>query len=192
MELLKERIRKEGKILPGNIVKVDGFLNHRVDTQLMAEIAKEFKHRFGDQGITLILTAEASGIALATVCAMEFGVPMVFAKKAKSDNIEGGLYQSDIYSYTYKKKVTLLVSKEWLSSSDKVLIIDDFMANGEAMRGLCDIVNAAGAQLMGIGCAVEKGFQGGGDRLRAAGFNLKSLAIIESAEPGHIVFRDDD
>ena len=117
---------------------------------------------------------------------------MIFAKKAKSDNIEGGLYQSDIFSYTYKKKVTLLVSKEWLSADDKVLIVDDFMANGEAMRGLIDIVKAAGASLVGIGCAVEKGFQGGGDRLRAAGMNLKSLAIIESAEPGNIVFREDD
>ena len=189
---LKERIRKEGKVLPGNIIKVDGFLNHRVDMQLMHEIAKEFLRLFDTQGVTAVMTVEASGIALASAVAMELGVPLVFAKKAKSDNIEGGLYQSDIMSYTYKKKVTLLVSKEWLSSSDKVLIIDDFMANGEAMRGLCDIVNAAGAQLMGIGCAVEKGFQGGGDRLRAAGFNLKSLAIIESAGPGHIVFRDDD
>ena len=192
MQQLKERIVREGKVLPGNIIKVDGFLNHRVDTLLMRDIADEFAKHFDVSKITLVLTAEASGIALATVCAERYGVPMVFAKKAKSDNIEGGLYQSDIYSYTYKKKVTLLVSKEWLSSDDKVLIIDDFMANGEAMRGLCDIVTAAGATLMGIGCAVEKGFQGGGDRLRAAGVNLKSLAIIESAEPGNIVFRDDD
>ena len=192
MELLKERIRREGKVLPGNIIKVDGFLNHRVDTALMSQLADEFAKYFDVNNITMVLTAEASGIALATVCAQKYGVPMVFAKKAKSDNIEGGLYQSDIYSYTYKKKVTLLVSKEWLSSDDKVLIIDDFMANGEAMRGLCDIVTAAGATLLGIGCAVEKGFQGGGDRLRAAGVNLKSLAIIESAEPGNIVFRDDD
>lgn len=192
MEKLKERIRTEGRVLPGNIIKVDGFLNHRVDTALMGELADEFAKYFDVKNITMVLTAEASGIALATVCAERYGVPMVFAKKAKSDNIEGGLYQSDIYSYTYKKKVTLLVSKEWLSSDDKVLIVDDFMANGEAMRGLCDIVTAAGATLMGIGCAVEKGFQGGGDRLRAAGVNLKSLAIIESAEPGNIVFRDDD
>lgn len=192
MELLKERIRWEGKVLPGNIIKVDGFLNHRVDTALMSQLADEFAKYFDVKDITMVLTAEASGIPLATVCAQKYGVPMVFAKKAKSDNIEGGLYQSDIYSYTYKKKVTLLVSKEWLSSDDKVLIIDDFMANGEAMRGLCDIVTAAGATLLGIGCAVEKGFQGGGDRLRAAGVNLKSLAIIESAEPGNIVFRDDD
>lgn len=192
MQELKDRIVKEGKILPGNIVKVDGFLNHRVDCAFMGRIADEFQKFFDLDKVDLILTAEASGIALSAICAYRYGKPMVYAKKAKSDNIEGGLYQSDIFSYTYKKKVTLLVSKEWLSADDKVLIIDDFMANGEAMRGLCDIVNAAGATLVGIGCAVEKGFQGGGDRLRAAGVNLKSLAIIESAEPGNIVFRGED
>lgn len=192
MQELKDRIAKEGRVLPGNIIKVDGFLNHRVDTILLEHIADEFGRHFDMDQVTLILTAEASGIALAAICAQRFGKPMIFAKKAKSDNIEGGLYQSDIFSYTYKKKVTLLVSREWLTSADRVLIIDDFMANGEAMRGLCDIVSTAGAQLVGVGCAVEKGFQGGGDRLRAAGVNLKSLAIIESAEPGHIVFREDD
>ena len=192
MEMLKERIRSEGKILPGNIVKVDGFLNHRVDTKLMREIAHEFKRRFNRDDITLILTAEASGIALATICAEEFGVPMVFAKKAKSDNIEGGLYASDIFSYTYKKKVTLLVSKDWISADDKVLIVDDFMANGEAMRGLCDIVKEAGAELIGIGIAVEKGFQHGGDRIREAGINIQSLAIIDSmhVEGGVIHFKE--
>ncbi len=189
MELLKKRIREEGKILPGNIVKVDGFLNHRVDTKLMEDIAMEFKRRFQRDDITMILTAEASGIALATICAREFGVPMVFAKKAKSDNIEGGLYQSDIFSYTYKKKVTLLVSKDWIGAEDKVLIVDDFMANGEAMRGLCDIVKEAGAELVGIGVAVEKGFQHGGDRIREAGINIQSLAIIESADENGFVFR---
>ncbi len=189
MELLKKRIREEGRILPGNIVKVDGFLNHRVDTVLMEDIAKEFKRRFNRDDVTVILTAEASGIALATVCAREFGVPMIFAKKAKSDNIEGGLYQSDIFSYTYKKKVTLLVSKDWLGADDKVLIVDDFMANGEAMRGLCDIVKAAGAELVGIGIAVEKGFQHGGDRIREAGINIQSLAIIDSADENGFVFR---
>ena len=192
MQELKERIAKEGKVLPGNIIKVDGFLNHRIDTGLMDRIAEEFGRYFDMDRVTVILTAEASGIALAAIVAQHFGKPMIFAKKAKSDNIEGGLYQSDIFSYTYKKKVTLLVSKEWLHSGDCVLVIDDFMANGEAMRGLCEIVESAGAELAGIGCAVEKGFQGGGDRLRAAGVNLKSLAIIESAEPGHIVFRDDE
>ena len=192
MQELKERIIKEGRVLPGNIIKVDGFLNHRIDTRLMSNIAEEFGRHFNMDEVTLILTAEASGIALATMVAQRFGKPLIYAKKAKSDNIEGGLYQSDIHSYTYKKKVTLLVSKEWFSADEKVLIIDDFMANGEAMRGLCDIVSAAGATLVGIGCAVEKGFQGGGDRLRAAGYNLKSLAIIESAEPGNVVFREDD
>ena len=157
----------------------------------MEQIAQEFRRVFAGKDITLVLTAEASGIALATICAQAFGVPMVFAKKAKSDNIEGGLYQSDILSYTYKKKVTLLVSKEWIHPGDRVLVIDDFLARGEALRGLCEIVQAAGAELVGIGCAVEKGFQGGGDKLRAAGVNLHSLAIIESAEPGHIVFREE-
>ena len=191
MLALQQRIVTEGKVLPGNIIKVDGFLNHRIDTKLMVEIAEEFGRLFDMDRVTTILTAEASGIALAAICAQHFGKNMVFAKKAKSDNIEGGLYHSDIFSYTYKKKMTLLVSKEWLNSEDKVLIVDDFMANGEAMRGLCDIVTAASAELVGIGCAVEKGFQGGGDRLREAGYNLKSLAIIESAEPGNIVFRED-
>ena len=191
MELLKKRIMEEGKILPGNIVKVDGFLNHRVDTELMEQIAEEFKKRFDTSKVTLVLTAEASGIALATICARAMGVPMVFAKKAKSDNIEGGLYQSDIFSYTYKKKVTLLVSKDWISADDRVLIIDDFMANGEAMRGLCDIVKEAGAELVGIGIAVEKGFQHGGDRIREAGINIQSLAIIDSADENGFVFRED-
>ena len=165
MQELKDRIVKEGKVLPGNIIKVDGFLNHRVDTELMDHIAQELGRHFDMDGVDVILTAEASGIALAAVVARHFGKPMIFAKKAKSDNIEGGLYQSDIFSYTYKKKVTLLVSKEWLHAGDRVLVVDDFMANGEAMRGLCDIVEKAGAKLVGIGCAVEKGFQGGGDRL---------------------------
>ena len=192
MQLLEHRIMTDGEVLPGGILKVDGFLNHRIDTELMDHIAEEFGKHFNMDEVTMILTAEASGIALSAIVARHFHKPMIFAKKAKSDNIEGGLYQSDIFSYTYKKKVTPLVSKEWISSDDKILIIDDFMANGEAMRGLCDIVKAAGATLVGIGCAVEKGFQGGGDRLRAAGVSLKSLAIIESAEPGNIVFRDED
>ena len=190
MQELQDRIRKEGKVLPGNIIKVDGFLNHRVDVKLMEAIADEFAKFFDTGDITMVLTAEASGIALATICAQRYGVPMVFAKKAKSDNIEGGLYQSEIFSYTYKKKVTQILSKEWLTSSDKVLIVDDFMANGEAVRGLCDLVDQAGAELKGIGIAVEKGFQGGGDRLRGMGLNYRALAIIESADENGIVFRD--
>jgi len=189
MQELKDRIVKEGKVLPGNIIKVDGFLNHRVDTELMDHIAEEFGKYFNMDEVTTILTAEASGIALSSIIAHHFHKPMIFAKKAKSDNIEGGLYQSDIFSYTYKKKVTLLLSKEWLNADDKVLIIDDFMANGEAMRGLCDIVNAAGATLVGIGCAVEKGFQGGGDLLRAEGIRVESLAIVDSMSDDSLTFR---
>ncbi len=191
MKQLKDRILKEGKVLPGNIIKVDGFLNHRVDPRLMQDIADEFARHFDLRQVTLVMTAEASGIALATICAHRWGLPLVFAKKAKSDNIEGGLYQSDIFSYTYKKKVTLLVSNEWIQPSDKVLIIDDFMANGEAIRGLVDIVKEAGATLAGVGIAVEKGFQGGGDRLRAAGIDVRSLAIIEQADENGILFRED-
>ena len=190
MQLLKDRIRSEGKVLPGNIIKVDGFLNHRVDTRLMGQIADEFARLFDVENITMVLTAEASGIALATICAERYNVPMVFAKKAKSDNIEGGLYQSEIFSYTYKKKVTQILSKEWLNANDRVLIIDDFMANGEAVRGLCDLVSQAGAELVGIGIAVEKGFQGGGDRLRAMDVNYHALAVIESADENGIVTLD--
>lgn len=189
MQQLQERILKEGKVLPGNIVKIDGFLNHRVDTGLMRAMAKEFTQLFDTSGVTAVLTVEASGIALGTICAEEMGVPLLFAKKAKSDNIEGGLYQSDIFSYTYKKKVTLLLSKQWLGPQDKVLIVDDFLANGEALKGLVDIVKQADAELIGIGVAVEKGFQPGGQRLRDAGYNLKSLAIIEKADDKGIVFR---
>lgn len=189
MKQLYDRIRAEGRVLPGNIIKVDGFLNHRVDTALMRDMAKEFKSRFDLTGLTAVLTVEASGIPLATICAEEFGVPMVFAKKAKSDNIEGGLYKSDIYSYTYKKKFTLIVASQWLGSNDKVLIIDDFIANGEALRGLVEIVDEAGAELLGIGIAIEKGFQPGGQRLREAGIHIESLAIIERADETGIVFR---
>lgn len=192
MQQLKDRIIKEGRVLPGNIIKVDGFLNHRVDTALMCDIVDEFAKYFDVNNITMVLTAEASGIALATICAQRYGVPMVFAKKAKSDNIEGGLYQSDIFSYTYKKKVTLLVSQDWITKDDRVLIIDDFMAKGYAMRGLIDIVNKAGATLAGIGVAVEKGFQDGGDSLRREGYPIKSLAIIDSVEDGVIRFREEN
>lgn len=192
MQKLKDRIRAEGRVLPGSIIKVDGFLNHRVDVKLMEEIAEEFRKYFDVSGVTVVLTAEASGIALATICAQRYGVPMLFAKKAKSDNIEGGLYQSEIFSYTYKKKVTQILSREWLTDADRVLIIDDFMANGEAVRGLCDLVGQAGAELVGVGVAIEKGFQGGGDRLRSMGVNYHALAVIDSAGEDGIVFRDDE
>ena len=191
MQQLKERILREGRVLPGDIIKVDGFLNHRVDTAMMGAIADEFAKYFDVKDITMVLTAEASGIALATICAQRYGVPMVFAKKAKSDNIEGGLYQSEIFSYTYKKKATLIVAQEWLGPEDKVLIIDDFLANGCALQGLISIVQQAGGSVSGIGIAIEKGFQDGGKIIRNLGYRLESLAIVESmnAETGEIVFR---
>ena len=184
MDELEARIIEEGKVLPGNIIKVGSFLNHRVDTAFMSRIAEEFKKHFDIDKVTLILTAEASGIALAAVCSYIYGIPMLFAKKAKSDNIEGGLVCSEIHSYTYNKAVTLMVESDMIKPSDNVLIIDDFLANGEALKGLIHIVEKTGARLEGIGIAIEKGFQGGGDRLRATGVNLKSLAIIDSVDNG--------
>ena len=192
MNFLEQRILRDGVVKAGNVLKVDSFLNHQMDVALLKEMGQEFHRRFAHKKITKVLTIESSGIAVAYPVAEAFGVPMVFAKKAKSDNIEGGLYQSEIFSYTYKKKVTLIVAQEWLNSDDRVLIVDDFMAKGYAMHGLIDIVKAAGAELVGIGIAVEKGFQGGGDGLRAEGYPVKSLAIIEEAQEGHIVFRDDE
>ena len=190
MNTLQKRILAEGKVLPGDIIKIDGFMNHRVDVALMRDIAKDFAEHFKGREITAVMTVEASGIPVATITADELGVPLIFAKKAKSDNIEGGLIRSEIHSYTYNKKVTLIVSAEWLHPGDRILIIDDFMANGEAIRGLTEIVEKAGAELVGIGIAVEKGFQGGGDRLRARGIDVYSLAIVEHAEPGNITFRN--
>lgn len=190
MKLLQDRIVRDGKVLPGNIIKVDGFLNHRVDISLLKALADEFYSIFADEKPTLILTVEASGIALATIVAERFGIPLLFAKKAKSDNIEGGLYKSEIFSYTYKKTVNLIVSSEWLNENDRVLVIDDFLANGEALRGVIDIVHQAKAEVVGVGVAVEKGFQPGGQKLRDAGYKLHSLAIIEKADENSISFRE--
>ncbi len=176
--------------MPGNIIKVDGFLNHQIDPVLIGELAREFAGRFDLRNVTKLLTAEASGIAMTAICAYQFGIPMVFAKKAKSDNIEGGLYQSEIFSYTYQKKATLICSKDWITAQDTVLILDDFLANGQAVRGLIDIVHQAGAALAGIGIAVEKGFQHGGDALRQEGYRVESLAIIEKADENGFVFRE--
>ena len=158
----------------------------------MHELSHEFIRRFDTSGVTLVMTVEASGIALASAVAADLGVPLLYAKKAKSDNIEGGLFQSEIMSYTYKKKVTLLVSRQWLHADDKVLVIDDFLAMGEALRGVTEIVKQSGAELIGIGAAVEKGFQPGGQKLRDAGYHVESLAIIErmDAATGEIVFRE--
>jgi len=190
MDELKERILTEGKVLPGNIIKVGSFLNHKVDTALMGRMAEEFGKHFDLSKINLILTIEASGIALATICSYKWGIPLLYAKKAKSDNIENGLFCSEIYSYTYKKTVKVMVESEHLKSTDHVLIIDDFLANGEAIRGLTDLVRDAGATLEGIGIAIEKGFQGGGDKFRKAGIDIYSLAVIDSADDCKIKFRE--
>ena len=191
MKLLQDRIIRDGKVLPGNIIKVDGFLNHRVDIDLLKAMADEFYSVFAEDKPTLILTVEASGIALATIVAERFGLPLLFAKKAKSDNIEGGLYKSEIFSYTYKKAVNLIVSAEWLGENDRVLVIDDFLANGEALRGVIDIAHQANAEVIGVGVAVEKGFQPGGQKLRDAGYKMHSLAIIEKADENGIIFREE-
>ncbi len=190
MKLLKDRIAAEGKVLPGSIVKLDGFLNHRVDTALLRACAEEFKAHFAEKPVDLIMTCEASGIPIATIAAEVFGVPLLFVKKAKSNNLGSDVYTSDIHSYTYNIPVTLTCSRQWLHEGDRVLIVDDFMARGQAIHGLMDIIDQAGAELVGIGIAVEKGFQGGGDALRAYGVDCYSLAIIESAEPGRIIFRE--
>ena len=190
MEALKDRIRQEGIVHPGGIVKVDSFLNHQVDAQFLGLIADEFSKLFDLSQITKLFTVEASGIALAAVCSYKFGIPMVFAKKAKSDNIEGGLYQTATYSYAPNNQTALICAKEFITKDDHVLIIDDFLAGTQEVRGLIGIVEQAGATLSGIGVAVEKGFQGGGDQLRSEGYPLKSLVIIDKATDAGFVFRD--
>ena len=190
MQQLKERILREGRVLPGNIIKVDGFLNHRVDTALMRDLADEFAKYFDVKNITMVLTAEASGIALATICAERYGVPMVFAKKAKSKNIDGDVYTSTVHSYTYGRDYDITLAKKFLSPADKVLILDDFLANGKAMKGLLDVCAQAGATVGGIGICIEKGFQPGGAELRAAGYKLASLAIVDSMTDDQLTFRE--
>lgn len=193
MELLKERIRKDGKIKAGNVLKVDSFLNHQMDTDLFQEIGKEFKRRFSDVEINKILTIEASGIGIACVVAQQFHVPVVFAKKNQTKNIAGDVYTSKVESYTHGRTYDIIVSKEFLGKGDKVLLIDDFLANGKALEGLASLVKDSGAELVGAGIVIEKGFQIGGDLLRNQGIRLESLAIVESMdeESGEIVFRDD-
>ena len=193
MQLLKDRILKDGTVKAGNVLKVDSFLNHRIDVGLMDEIGKEFRRLFNDKKITKILTIEASGIAVACMAARHFdNVPVVFAKKAQSINLDGESYTTKIESFTHKKIYDVIVSKKYLSEDDRVLIIDDFLANGCALLGLIDIVKSAGASVEGIGIVIEKGFQSGGKTIRDMGIDLKSLAIIESmdAETGTVTFRE--
>ena len=192
MQLLKDRIRKDGKIKEGNVLKVDSFLNHQMDVKLFQEIGKEFKRRFAGEEITKILTIEASGIGIACVAAEVFDVPVVFAKKTQTKNIAGDVYTTKVESFTHGRVYDIIVSKEFLGKGDKVLLIDDFLANGKALEGLAELVQKSGAELVGAGVVIEKGFQVGGDIIRSKGIHLESLAIVESMDEktGEVVFRE--
>ena len=192
MKLLEERIQKDGIVKPGNVLKVDSFINHQMDVELISEMGKEWKRLFAERPINKILTIEASGIGIACIAAVHFNVPVVFAKKAKSINLDGEMYTAEVESFTHKNKNQVIVSKKFLSEEDHVLIIDDFLANGCALQGLIQIVQAAGATVEGIGIAVEKGFQPGGRMIRNLGYQLESLAIVDGMndETGEIIFRE--
>ena len=192
MNFLEERIVKDGIVKEGNVLKVDSFLNHQMDIELFNEMGKEWKRRFEGKNINKILTIEASGIGIACIVAQHFDVPVVFAKKTKSINLEGEMYTAEVESFTHKNKNQVIVSKKFLNEDDRVLIIDDFLANGCALQGLIQIVQAAGATVEGIGIAVEKGFQTGGRMIRNLGYQLESLAIVEDMnwETGEIKFRE--
>ena len=191
MKLLEERIRKDGVVKEGQVLKVDSFINHQMDIELFNEMGKEFKRLFAEKEINKILTIEASGIGIACIVAQHFNVPVVFAKKAKSINLDGEMYTTKIESFTHKKVYDVIVSKKFLNADDKILIIDDFLANGCAVAGLVDLVRSAGASVQGVGIAIEKGFQQGGQILREKGLQVESLAIVESMnyETGEITFR---
>ena len=192
MNFLEERIVKDGIVKPGNVLKVDSFLNHQMDIELLDEIGKEFHRRFGDKPINKVLTIEASGIAIAAIVATVFdNCPVVFAKKTESLNVDGPIYSSKVTSFTKKRVYDVYVSQKYLTPEDHVLIVDDFLAIGSALNGLIDIVKQSGATIEGLGIAIEKGFQGGGDKLREQGFHLESLAIVDKldAENGIIEFR---
>lgn len=194
MNFLEERIQRDGIVKAGNVLKVDSFLNHQMDIALMEQIGREFKRRFADKKVTKVLTIEASGIGIACFVAREFGVPMVFAKKSKSINIEGEMYVAEVESFTHKNKNQVIVSKKFLNADDHLLIIDDFLANGCALQGLISIAESAGATVEGLGIVIEKGFQIGGRVIRNMGYHLESLAIVDAmdAETGVITFRQQE
>lgn len=192
MKLLEDRIRTEGIVKSGNILRVDSFLNHQMDAALFREMAREWKRRFAGTEVTKILTIEASGIGLACIAAEEFGCRAVFAKKTAGNNMDADVYATKITSFTKGRVYDVVVSKRFLSKDDRVLILDDFLANGCALLGLMDLVNQAGATLVGCGIAIEKGFQDGGRKIRDMGVKLESLAILESMEGGMITFREND
>ncbi|MBR2969163.1 MAG: xanthine phosphoribosyltransferase [Clostridia bacterium] len=192
MDLLKEKILNEGRVVSDGVLKVDGFLNHQIDVSLVNEMGKDIYERFKDKGITKILTIEASGIGLACLTAQYFGCKVLYAKKSKTSNMgNSDLYTSRAYSFTHQTENTVLISKKYLEAGERVLIVDDFLAHGEATKALIDLVNQAGAELSGVAIAIEKGFQGGGDKMRADGVDLYSLAIVESMTvEGGVVFRE--
>ena len=192
MKLLEDRIRRDGVVKEGNVLKVDRFLNHQMDIELFQEIGKEFKHRFANENVNKILTIEASGIGIACIAAESFHVPVVFAKKTQTKNIAGEVYTTQVESFTHGRIYDIIVSKEFLGKGDRVLLIDDFLANGKALEGLAQLVQDSGAELVGAGVVIEKGFQRGGDAIRAKGIHLESLAIVESMndKTGEIVFRE--
>ncbi|MBE7022308.1 MAG: xanthine phosphoribosyltransferase [Ruminococcaceae bacterium] len=189
MQLLLDRIKRDGKIRKGNVLKVDSFLNHQMDIKLFSAIGEEFQRRFADEHITKILTIEASGIGIACITAQFFDVPVVFAKKQQSKNIDGGVYTSKVESFTHGRVYDIIVAKEYLAPEDRVLIIDDFLANGSALLGLSQLVLDSGATLVGAGIVIEKGFQTGGELVRGRGIRVESLAVIDSMTENSISFR---
>lgn len=191
MELLKHAIMAKGKVLSEDVLKVDGFLNHQIDPELMKQIGREFAERFKEAGITKVLTIESSGIPPAIMLGLELGVPVVFARKRKSLTLVDDLFTAKVHSFTKKETNEISVSKEYLNEEDIVLVIDDFLANGQAVRGLMEIIKQAGATLTGVGIVIEKGFQAGGDLLREQGVRVESLAIIESLQHNQITFREE-
>lgn len=188
MELLKQRIVEQGKAIGSDIVKVDMFLNHQIDVELLGEIGKEFRRIFADSNINKIVTIEASGIGIACIAAQYFSVPVVFAKKGANRNVGDNIYKADVYSFTKGVTTTIGISKDYINENDRILIIDDFMANGKAVHGLINIINQAGASVEGIGIVIEKGFQPGGDALRSLGYRVESLAVIKSIDDGKVIF----
>ena len=183
MKALEEKILNEGVVLEGNILKVGSFLNQQIDVELLTQMGKEISEIYKNCGATKILTIESSGIAIAVGAGMVMGIPVIFAKKHKSANVSGNVYTTQVYSYTHKEMYSVVLGSDYLKSDDKVIIIDDFLANGKAVNGLIDIVNQAGAMLLGVTCAIEKGFQGGGDKLREQGIRVESLAVVDKLDP---------
>ena len=189
MELMEQKIRKEGKVLPGGILKVGSFLNQQIDTGFLSQVGAEIARLFQGAGVSKVLTIESSGIAIGAAAGMAMGVPLVFAKKHKTSNVDGNVYSTVVHSYTHNTDYTVMVSSDYLLPSNRVLLVDDFLANGKALMGLIDLVNQAGAELVGAACAIEKGFQGGGDALRKMGIRVESLAIIDEMSDTDIRFR---